>query len=146
MYRIRYLPSIIASSLLFGFVGSPLGCFVFLTAMGIVRGHPLPSFGGFGGVAFLTAFFGAAPAFVSGIVAGILRVHLRSLPILAMLMAPIGAMVTGIYLCILMMAIRSGVPFIGMVILTGAIAAFCCSFLLWRNRPWMIPAAKPAQR
>jgi hypothetical protein len=138
---IRHLPSIVASVLLFGFVGMPLGAIVFLTTVGIVEGKPFAMLGILlhpGAAGTLTAFFGAVPAFITGLSAGFVRIHVRCLLALAILMAPIGAIVTAIYLVILMMAMGSGVPLIGMIILTGGIAAFCCSFLLWRNRPWLI--------
>ena len=138
MSWIRHLPSIIASSLLFGFIGTPLGLVVFIAGLTIAEGHPKP-IGDFGLAFFLTALIGAVPAFLTGFVAGILRIHIRSLLLLALLMAPIGALMTAIYLCIFMMTIRSGVPFIDKIILIGAIAAICCTFLLWRNRPWLIP-------
>ncbi|HJT14488.1 MAG TPA: hypothetical protein VJ790_17840 [Dongiaceae bacterium] len=135
MSWLLHLPSICASTLLFCLIGSPLGGVMFLTGWAIGRGHPL-SFGE--EVAFLAATFGAAPAFVTGILAGILRIHVRSLLLLAFLMAPVGALVTAIYLVVFMMLLGIGVPWIDKVILIGGLSAFGCSFLLWRNRPWLI--------
>ena len=143
MSWLRHLPSIIASMLLFGFVGMPFGAIVFLSAVGIAEGKPFAMLGILrnpGEAGILTALFGAVPAFVTGLAAGLLRIHVRCLLVLAILMAPIGALVTAIYLVILMMVMGSGVPWIGMIILTGGVSAFCCSFLLWRNRPWLIGA------
>jgi hypothetical protein len=139
---IRHLPSIIASSLLFGFIGTPLGTVVFLAGIGIADGKPLDGFRIFGDLilaAWLAVFFGAVPAFVTGLAAGILRVHVRSLSLLACLMAPIGAVVTAVYVYLALFRHRHAEPMIVWISLTGAVAAFCCTFLLWRNRPWLIP-------
>jgi hypothetical protein len=138
---LRHLPSIIASILLFGFLGMPFGAIVFLTAVGIAEGKPFLIFGILrnpGEAAILSALFGAVPALLTGLAAGLLRIHVRYLLVLAIIMAPIGAIVTAIYLVILMMTMRTGFPWVGMIIVTGGIAAFFCSFLLWRNRPWLI--------
>ena len=134
---IRHLPSVIASGLLFGFIGTPLGLIVFVAGQTIASGHPKP-IGDLDLVIFFTTLLGAVPAFVTGLIAGILRVHVRSLPVVALLMAPIGALVTAIYLYAFMLTIESGVPFIDKITLIGAIAAFCCTFLLWRNRAWQV--------
>ena len=70
--------------------------------------------------------------------AGILRIYLRSLLLLAIIMAPVGALITAIYFVVFRMSLGLGVPWIDKVILIGGASAFCCSFLLWRNRPWTI--------
>ena len=94
---VRHLPSIVASTLLFGVIGPPLGLLVLLAEATIERGHPL-SIGNPGLLAYLTALAVAVPAFATGFVAGILRIHIRSLLLLAFVMAPTGALITAFYL------------------------------------------------
>jgi hypothetical protein len=142
---IRHLPSVIASSLLFGFIGTPLGSVVFFAVLRITAGKPVPSPREFIDLMlplglYMTVITGAAPAFTAGIVAGVLRIYIRRLVLLAGLMAPIGAAATAAYLALLraLPFAKHGLPMEGEVIWTGAVAAFCCSFLLWRNRPWTV--------
>ena len=149
---IRHLPSIIASSLLFGFIGTPVGAVVFFAILRIAADKPVPlprNFDEFmltAGI-HIAVIAGAAPAFVTGVAAGILRIYIRSLLLLACVMAPVGASVTASYMVLLKaFFFRLGLPKEGEVILTGGIAAFCCAFVLWRNRPWTIAAARPVQR
>ena len=138
-----YLPSITGSALLFCLIGAPFGAFVFLKGMAIAQGHPLP-FSEFEVGAWST-LIGAVPAFVTGLAAGILRIHVRSLLLLAFIMAPVGALMTAIYLVVFMTWLDSGLPWIDRIILVGGVSAFCCTFLLWRNRPWTI-ADRPRPR
>lgn len=142
MRWIRHLPSVIASSLLFGFIGTPLGSVVFLAVLRITAGKPVPALREFIDFMvplgfYMTVITGAAPAFATGIVAGVLRIYIRRLMLLAGLMAPVGAAATAAYLALLPFS-KHGLPMEGEVIWTGAVAAFCCSFLLWRNRPWTV--------
>lgn len=136
MSWLLHLPSICASALLFCLIGTPFGAFVFMCGMGIALGRS--SLLGEIEVAFWTTLVGAIPAFATGIVAGILRIYLRSLLLLAIIMAPVGALITAIYFVVFRMSLGLGVPWIDKVILIGGASAFCCSFLLWRNRPWTI--------
>jgi hypothetical protein len=141
---LRHLPSVIASSLLFGFIGTPLGTAVFFAVVHVTSEKPL-SYRGFvdlvlGPGIVIAVIAGAVPAFVTGAISGILRIFIYQLPLLACIMAPIGAVMTALYIALLIALFGwLGVPKHGEVILTGAIAAFCCTFLLWRNRPWTIP-------
>jgi hypothetical protein len=126
--------SICASALLFCVIGAPFGGFLFLTGLAIAWGRPLMLFGS-GEVVSLAATFGAVPAFITGILAGILRIHVRSTLLLAIIMAPLGAFVTAIYLIVFMMTIGIGGPWIDKgSILIGAVSAFCCTFMLRRFR------------
>jgi hypothetical protein len=141
---IRPLPSIIASSLLFGFIGTPLGTAVFFIILHLTA-DKTPSYRGLVdfliGPGFVIAVIaGAAPALVAGIISGVLRIDIRALWLLACVMAPVGAAMTALY-SLLLNALFGwhGLPKQGEVIVTGGIAAFCCTFLLWRNRPWLIP-------
>ena len=95
MAWIRHVPSIVASSLLFGFIGLPLGTAAFFTILHLTADRPV-SYRGF--VDFLiTAGFviaviaGAVPAFATGVAAGILRIYVRSWLLAGCLMAPVGA-------------------------------------------------------
>jgi hypothetical protein len=140
MAWIRHVPSVIASSLLFGFIGTPLGTAVFFIVLHVTADKP-PSYRGFvdfliGHGIVIAVIAGAVPAFATGIIAGIVRIHIRALWLLACVMAPMGAVVTALY--IELMFGWHGVPEQSEVILTGGIAAFLCTFLLWRNRPWLI--------
>lgn len=143
MSWIRHLPSIIASSLLFGFIGTPLGTAVFFVILHVTADKPMSyrNFDEFmlsAGVA-IAIIAGAVPAFATGLAAGILRIYVRSLALFACLMAPVGAAVTASYIALLEgVFFRHGLMRQGEVIVTGAIAAFCCSLLLWRNRPWLV--------
>jgi hypothetical protein len=135
---LRALASICASALLFCMVGAPFGGILFLTGLAVAWGRPLMLFDS-AEVVSLAATFGAVPAFITGILAGILRFHIRSILVLAIVMAPLGALVTAIYLVVFMMTIGIGGPWIDKgSILIGAVSALCCTFLLWRNRPWAI--------
>ncbi|MBA4095776.1 MAG: hypothetical protein C0484_03280 [Rhodospirillum sp.] len=140
---IRHLPSIVASSLLFGFIGLPLGTAAFFTILHLTADRPT-SYRGFVdfliGPGFVIAVIaGAVPAFATGVIAGILRIYIRALWLLAGVMAPVGAAMTAVYTELLNSLFGwHGVPKQGEIILTGGIAAFLCTFLLWRNRPWLI--------
>ena len=141
MSWIRHLPSIIASSLLFGFIGTPVGTATFFIIQHVTADKP-PSYRGFvdfmiGQGIVIAVIAGAVPAFATGIIAGILRIYIRALWVLACVMAPVGVVVTALY--IELQFGWNGLPVQSEVILTGGIAAFLCTFLLWRNRPWLIP-------
>jgi hypothetical protein len=141
---IRCLRPIAVSSLLFSVVGPPLGAVIYLAIAGIAAGKPwmmLEAFKDFGAVLVLAALFGAIPASITGVVAGILRIYIRSLLVLACLAAPVGAAVSVLYVFAVFFRLRDASPLIEWIGLTGGIAAFCCTFLLRRNRPWPIPAA-----
>ncbi len=91
---IRHLPVILFIGLLFAFVGTPLGALVYLTIAGIAVGKPwliLDAFKDIDAVLVLAALFGVAPAALTGVTAGILRIDLRSLSLLTCLAVPIGA-------------------------------------------------------
>lgn len=132
---LRHLPSIIASSLLLGFIGTPLGTAVFFGIPHVTADNPMSyrNFDEFmlsAGVA-IAIIAGAVPAFATGLAAGILRIYVRSLVLFACLMAPVGAAVTASYIALLEgVFFRHGLMWQGEVIVTGAIAAFCCSLLL----------------
>ena len=137
---LRHLPSIIASSLLFGFIGTPLGTAVFFVILHVTADKPMSyqNFDEFmlsAGVV-IAIIAGAVPAFATGVISGILRIYIRALCLLACVMAPVGAVVTALYIELLLG--WHGVPNQSEVILTGGIAAFLCTFLLWRNRPWLV--------
>jgi hypothetical protein len=141
---IRHLPSIFASSLLFGLIGTPLGTLIFFAILLITADRPVPPLRNvdefmLGAGIYIAIIAGAAPAFLTGIAAGILRIYIRSLALLACLMAPIGAVTTTSYIAFLkVFFFRFGLPKEEEVIWTGGVSAFCCAFLLWRNRPWTI--------
>ena len=140
MSWIRHLPSVIASSLLFGFVGTPLGSVIFFGVVRLATGKPGLSLDKFIDFMlpmglYITVVVGAVPAFLTGVIAGIARIYVRRLMLLACLMAPAGAAMTASYVALVF---RHDVAMEGEVIWTGAIAAFCCTFLLWRNRPWTV--------
>jgi hypothetical protein len=140
--------SIFTSALLFCVVGAPFGGFLFLTGLAIAWGRPLMVFGS-AELASLAATFGAVPAFITGILAGLLRIYVRPILLLAVIMAPLGALITAIYLVAFMMTLGIGVPWINKVILIGGVSAFCCTFLLRRKRPSSIfdrPAPSAASR
>ena len=137
---IRHLPSVIASSLLFGFIGTPLGSVIFFAVVRLTTGKPGLSLSQFIDFMlpmglYITIVAGAAPAFLTGVIAGILRIYVRRLALLACLMAPAGAAVTASYVALVF---KHDAAMEGEVIWTGAIVAFCCTFLLWRNRPWTV--------
>ena len=131
------LPSICASGLLFCVIGAPFGGFLFLTGLAIAWGRPLMVFGD-DELRLLALTFGAMPAFITGVLAGVLRIHIRPILLLAVVMAPLGALITAIYLVVFMMTIGIGVPWIDKVILVGGVSAFCSTFLLWCKHPWTI--------
>ena len=143
MAWVRHLPSVIASSLLFGFIGTPLGTAVFFVVSNMTSERPL-SYRSvvdlvLGPAIVIVVLVGAAPAFVTGAISGVLRIRIRPLLLLACATAPVGAVMTASHVELLSAVFGwEGVPKHGEVILTGAIAAFCCAFLLWRNRPWTL--------
>lgn len=123
----------------------PLGAITFLLGFGIVGGRPLEGFtilGHRGLAAGLIAFFGGIPALATGALAWFMRRKLRSFLAFAYVMSVIGSVVTALYL--LTAAIVTGgfrwppeiLILIGGIAATGGVTAFCCSFLLWRSRPW----------
>ena len=131
---------LLLNTLLFASVGVLLGGILFLGMLAIVLSDPraalvvlwIPV------EAMSGAFYlGGAPAVVTGLVAAFLRNYVRRLPILAMLMAPIGAGITAIYVALIGVK-SSGYPLTGMLSLAGGVAAFCCSFVLWCYRPWSV--------
>lgn len=125
-------------------MGTPLGTVVFFAILRITSDEPAPlprNFDEFmltAGI-HIAVIAGAAPAFVTGIAAGLLRIYIRPLLAFAGVTALVGAGVTALYIEFLtVFFFRLGLLKQGEVILTGGIAAFCCAFLLWRNRPWTI--------
>jgi hypothetical protein len=131
---------LLLNALLFASVGVLLGGVLFLGMLAIEISDPRAA------LVFLwipveamsgALYLGGAPAVVTGLVAAFLRTSVRPLPILAMLMAPIGAGITAIYVTLI--GVRSsGYPLISMLSLVGGVAAFCCSFVLWCYRPWLV--------
>jgi hypothetical protein len=124
---LRHLPSIIASGLLFCFIGPPLGTAAFFIILHVTADRP-PSYRNFdefmiGSGVIIAVIAGAAPSFVTGIISGILRIHIRSLWLLACVMAPAGAVVTALYIELLFG--WHGVPEQSEVILTGG--RRCCA-------------------
>ena len=92
------------SALLFSLVGILLGGVLFLGMLAMLLDDPRA------GLVVLwipveamsgALYLGGAPAVVTGLVAASLRNYVRRLPILAMLMAPIGAGITAIYLALI---------------------------------------------
>jgi hypothetical protein len=82
-------------------------------------------------------YFGGAPAVVTGLVAALLRYYVQRLQVLAIVMAPIGAVIAGIYVALI--GVRSGgYPLIGMLSLAGGVSAFCSTLLPGCRRPWTI--------
>ena len=137
----RHLPPILASCLLFGIVGMPIGAIVFLVLAGTADGRPFAMFGilkcpGLAGAA--TAFFGGIPAIVTGAIAGILRGKRQPLPVFAIVMTLIGAIVTALYVLVLVVTVLNpgrwtdSAMLIGCMAFTGAVAAPCCAVLQWK--------------
>lgn len=148
MSWIRRLLPVIRTSLLFGLVGMPLGAIVFLGGFGILAGKPLMAFrilGDPGIAAWLTAYFGGIPAIATGAAAAFLRGRFRSFLTFALAMTIVGAVVTAIYLLIVVIA-TGGLRWwpnvlilVGGIAATGGVASVSCAFLLWRS-------ARPAPR
>ena len=132
--RLLYIPVMLVGGLHFCLIGTVVGTVLFLTLWGIAQGKPEMVFGMFASAdnaitaLFLGAICGAPPAFVTGLAAGPLRLHIASRLLFAALMAPIGAITTFIYLLILA-PLLGMIPPLGMSMLTGAVAAFCCALV-----------------
>jgi hypothetical protein len=139
MRWIRHLPSIIASSLLFGFIGTPAMTVLLLIMIDMESAGPGSVFGGIDefvliAILYFTAVFIAPPAFAIGAIAGTLRIHMRSIFMFACAMSVLaGAAALGLVLVVPFDLLSDG-----SVILASSATAFGCSFLLWRNRPWTI--------
>lgn len=132
---IGHLPSIIFTGLLFAFVGTPLGALVYLTIAGFAAGKPwmiLEALKDIDMVLGLAAMFGAIPSAVTGVVGRILRIHLRSLPLVTFLMAPVGAGISALYAFVIL-GFRDMSPLLEWIGLTGGISAICCSLLFLRS-------------
>jgi hypothetical protein len=141
---IRHLLPIFRTGLLFGLIGMPLGAIIFLAGFGIVWGKPLAAFGILGKpglAAGLTAFFGGIPAIATGALAVFLRKRVQSFPPFAFVVTMVGAVVTAVYLSIVVIVLggfrwRPEIFLLaGGITATGGVAAFCCAFLLCRSRP-----------
>jgi hypothetical protein len=136
---IRHLPSIIASSLLFGFIGTPILTVLLLVAMNMESARPGSMFSGIDEFVLLAIFsfvavFVAPPAFVIGAVAGIVRIYVRSILVFACVMGALAGMIA---LCVTVAVPSDMVS--GRSVIAGASATvFGCSMLMWRNRPWSI--------
>jgi hypothetical protein len=136
---IRHLPSIIASSLLFGFIGTPAMTILSLIMIDMESTRPGSVFGGIDefvliAVLYFAIVIIAPPAFVIGAIAGILRIYMRSIFMFACVMSVLaGAAALGLALVVPFDLLSDG-----SVILAGSATAFGCSFLLWRNRPWTL--------
>jgi hypothetical protein len=141
--RLLYIPVMLVGGLHFCLIGTAVGTVLFLTQWGMAQGKPAMVLGMFVSAdnaitaLFLGAICGAPPAFVTGLVAGPLRLHVGSRLLFATIMAPIGALATFIYLLILAPLLGT-IPPLSMTMLTGAVAAFCCALVfgfLRRERP-----------
>ena len=139
MSRVR-IPPLFLNVLLFASVGILLGGVLSFGMLATLHDDPRAAFVVLWvPVEAMSAalYLGGAPAVATGLVAALLRNYVRRLPILAIVMAPIGAVITAIHVALI--GVRSdGYPLIGMLSLVGAIAAFCCSFVLWRYRPRLV--------
>lgn len=130
--RLLYIPAVLVGGLHFCFFGTVLGTLLFLTMLGMTEGKPdlvlqsLRSFDGAMKTLYLGAICGGPAAFVTGMVAGPLRLHMGSRLSFALVMAPTGTVAMAIYLLILA-PLLGGLPPPGMTILTGAVSAFCCA-------------------
>jgi hypothetical protein len=132
------MSSIAASGVLFALVGTPLGAIVYLIIAGIAAGKPWMIFDAlkdFGIVLMLAALFGGIPAGLTGIAAGVLRIRLRSLPMLLCAATPLGTLLSGLHAFVLF-GFRDRSPIVEWIALTGGIAAFCCTLVLWRYPRW----------
>ena len=149
MSRVRRLLAVTACGLAFVLVGTPLGTVIVLAGIAAEASKPQMFFDAFrdiGVVLWLSAMFGALPAFATGIAAGELRLHIRSMLTFAIAVALVGAITTALYECILGIILGAAL-WLGLIITTGGFAGFCCSFLLWRYRPWtMAPTSASAAR
>jgi hypothetical protein len=85
----------------------------------------------------LTALFGAVPAGLTGVAAGILRIRLRFLPMQLCAVTPLGALLSGLPAFVLF-GFRDRSPILEWIALTGGIAAFCCTLVLWRYPRWAV--------
>jgi hypothetical protein len=141
--RLLYIPVMLVGGLHFCLIGTVLGTMLFLALWGIAQGKPEMVLGMFASAdnaimaLFLGAICGAPPAFVTGLVAGPLRLHIDSRLLFAAIMAPTGAVATFIYLLILA-PLLGAIPPLGIAMLAGAGAAFCCALVfgfLRRTRP-----------
>jgi hypothetical protein len=135
----RHLPSIVASSLLFGFVGTPTVTMLMLAATDAESGKPGSAFSGIDGFVLIAilcfvAVFIAPPAFVIGVIAGILRIHIRSILVFAGVMSAMAGLATLGLTGAVSFDLLSGRS----IIAATSATVFGCSLLLWRNRPWLI--------
>lgn len=130
MIRLLYLPMMLVGGLHFGLFGPVIGLILFLTMLGmaggrpdlalqVLRDAPVQPF-------YLAAIYGGPPAFVSGLIAGPVRLAKGSHLGFAAAMAPVGLIATAIHLMILNV-VFGGVPEAGLMMLTGGIAALCCA-------------------
>ena len=129
-YRLLYLPVMLVGGLHFCLIGTVLGLFVFLTLLGLDGGKPdlalqvladepvMPF--------YLAAIYGGPPAFVTGLIAGPLRLAMESHLRFVAAMAPVGLVLTANYLMILNV-VFGGVFAAGLIMLTGGIVALCCA-------------------
>jgi hypothetical protein len=125
-YRLLYLPVMLVGGLHFCLIGTVLGLIVFLTMVGLDGGkpdlvlrvladEPVMSL-------YLAAIYGGPPAFVTGLIAGPLRLAMDSHLKFMAAMAPIGLTLTAIYLMIFGRVFEAG-----FMMLAGGIAALCCA-------------------
>jgi len=130
--RLWYFPAMLLGGLHFCFFGTALGTLLFLTFLGVAEGKPdlalgsLRSFDDAMVTLYLGAICGGPAAFVTGMVAGPLRLHMGSRLLFALVMAPVGTVATSIYLLILI-PLLGGLPPPVPTLLAGAAASFCCA-------------------
>jgi hypothetical protein len=91
--RLLYIPVMLVGGLHFCLFGTVLGTMLFMTLFEIAEGKPtmaLRTFASDGAIEmfFLGTIYGGPPAFVTGLVAGPLRLHIGSRLLFAALMAP----------------------------------------------------------
>lgn len=143
--RLLYLPVMLVGGLHFCLIGTVVGLIAFLTLLGMASGRPdfalqvlanepLQPF-------YLAAIYGGPPAFVTGLIAGPLRLAMRSHLCFVAAMAPIGLIATAIYLMLLGSVFEAG-----LMMVSGGLAALCCAipfgFWLQAERPGHAPLTR----
>lgn len=134
-----YVLLMLVGGLHFGLIGTPLGLVLFLAMVGFLDGTPLRYFDlGADGWFFASWFavvYGGPPAFLTGLAAVPMRLHLPSHGRFVLLMAPVGALATAAYLA-LFSFLRNEERTFTLTVVAGALAAVLCAlpFGFWLGR------------
>ncbi|HWA51340.1 MAG TPA: hypothetical protein VG742_23930 [Dongiaceae bacterium] len=128
---IAYGLMLLAGSVHFGAIGTPLGLVFFLLLAGFIDATPLHYFGilhddGLIVAIWAAVWFGGIPALVTGLAGAALRLRLTSHALFVVLMAPVGAAITAAYLVLLGLPGREPRTFV-IIIAVGALASVCCA-------------------